>query len=493
MWDKKKDTSHRQEDSWTRREFLHRSGLGFGGMALAHLLQAELAAGSASSSGSPNLLPRQPHIRPQARAVIQLMQNGGPSQMDLFDPKPELQKRSGNRHAVKVETFQPGSEANLLLGSPFEFAPRGQSGIELSNVIPHTASMVDDLCFIRSMHTEHNNHTEALVMLQTCKIFPGRPTLGAWISYALGTENQNLPSYIVLRDPEGYGTSAALLWENGWLPSLYRGTEFSSRGSAVLDLHPARPVASQSRRDQLDFLAKLNQQHRTGYPHNSDLETRIRNYELAARMQLAAGEVLDHSGESAATKQLYGLDIPAISSYGTRLLMARRLVEAGVRFVQVFPPAKPSTQPWDSHRNTREEIEAIAARTELPVEGLVRDLRSRGLLDSVIVMWCGEFGRLPVSQNGLGRDHNRNAFTLWLAGGGFKAGYAHGATDEFGYRAVKDRVSVPDLQATVMHQLGVDHRKLSYLHHGRDETPTDYPVTGAKAVRELLDRPSVPA
>ena len=462
-------------------------------MALAHLLQAELGAGSSSSSGSPNLLPRQPHIRPRARAVIQLMQNGGPSQMDLFDPKPELQKRSGKRHTEKVETFQPGSEANMLLGSPFEFAPRGQSGIELSNIIPHTASMVDDLCFVRSMHTEHNNHTEALVMLQTCKIFPGRPTLGAWISYALGTENQNLPSYIVLRDPEGYGTSAALLWENGWLPSLYRGTEFSSRGSAVLDLHPARPVAGQSRRDQLDFLAKLNRQHRTAYPHNSDLETRIRNYELAARMQLAAGEVLDHSGESAATKQLYGLDIPAISSYGTRLLMARRLVEAGVRFVQVFPPAKPSTQPWDSHRNTRDEIEAIAARTELPVEGLVRDLQSRGLLDSVIVMWCGEFGRLPVSQNGLGRDHNRNAFTLWLAGGGFKAGYAHGATDEFGYRAVKDRVSVPDLQATVLHQLGVDHRKLSYLHHGRDETPTDYPVTGAKVVRELLDRPSAPA
>ena len=490
MWDKRTTLFPRLEESWSRRQFLQKSGLGFGGMALIHLLQAELTTGNPSSSTSPDLLPKNPHFQSQARAVIQLMQNGGPSQMDLFDPKPELQKRAGKRHTEKVETFQPGSEANVLLGSPFEFAPRGQSGIELSEAIPHTASMVDDLCFVRSMHTEHNNHTEALVMLQTCKIFPGRPTMGAWISYGLGTENQNLPAYIVLRDPEGYGTSAAQLWENGWLPSLYRGTEFSSKGSAVLDLHPAYPVAAESRTDQLDFLEKLNQRHRQGYPHDSDLETRIRNYELAARMQLAAGEVLDYSRESPATQELYGLDIPETSSYGIRLLMARRLVEAGVRFVQVFPPAKPSTQPWDSHTHTKNEIEAIAARTELPAAGLVKDLKSRGLLDHVIVMWCGEFGRLPVSQNGTGRDHNRNAFTLWLTGGGFKAGYAHGATDEFGYRAVEGRVSVPDLQATVLHQLGVDHRKLTYLHHGREETPTDFPVTGARVVKELIERPA---
>ncbi len=482
-------------DGFSRREFLEKTGLGFGGMALAYMMchGEGLAAKAGSSSKGPNLIPKQPNFQPGARAVIQLMQNGGPSQMDLFDPKPELQKRAGMPHSEKVETFQPGSEANLLLGSPFEFAPRGQSGIELSDAIPYTASVVDELCLVRSMYTEHNNHTEALVMLQTCKIFPGRPTMGAWISYGLGTENQNLPAFIVLRDPEGYGTSAAELWENGWLPSLYRGTEFSSKGSPVLDLNPTVSVGAASRRDQLTFLERINQKHRQSYPHNSDLETRIRNYELAARMQIAAGEVLDYSKESRATQALYGLDIPETASYGTRLLMARRLVEAGVRFVQVFPPAKPSTQPWDSHRHSKDEIEAIAARTELPGAGLIKDLKSRGLLDSVVVMWCGEFGRLPVSQNGTGRDHNRNAFSLWLAGGGFKPGYAHGETDEFGYRAVKDRVSVPDLQATLLHQLGVDHHKLTYLHEGREETPTDYPVTGARVVTELVDasRPTV--
>lgn len=483
------------DTSISRRELLQATGLGFGGMALAYMMCQEegLAAKAVPDSKRSNLTPKQPHFQPRARAVIQLMQNGGPSQMDLFDPKPELQKQAGMPHTEKVETFQPGSEANLLLGSPFEFAPRGQSGIELSDAIPYTASVVDELCLVRSMHTEHNNHTEALIMLQTCRIFPGRPTMGAWISYGLGTENRNLPAFIVLRDPEGYGTSAAELWENGWLPSLHRGTEFSSQGSPVLDLKARVPVSAASRRDQLTFLERINRNHRRSYPYNSDLETRIHNYELAARMQIAAGEVLDYSQESQATQELYGLDIPETASYGTRLLMARRLVEAGVRFVQVFPPAKPSTQPWDSHTNTKNEIEAIAARTELPGAGLIKDLKSRGLLDSVIVMWCGEFGRLPVSQNGTGRDHNRNAFSLWLAGGGFKPGYVHGETDEFGYRAVKDRVSVPDLQATVLHQLGVDHHKLTYLHHGREETPTDYPVTGARVVTELLDasRPHV--
>ena len=469
----------------SRRKFLHTSGLGFGGIALAHLMHNELFAETKSGL---NLLPRKPHFKPRARAVIQLMQNGGPSQMDLFDPKPELQKRSGQSHTEKVETFQPGSEGNVLLGSPFKFAPRGQSGIELSDVIPHTASIVDDICLVRSMYTEHNNHTEALVMLQTCKIFPGRPSMGAWISYGLGTENQNLPSYVVLRDPAGYGTSAAELWENGWLPSLYRGTEFSSKGSPVLDLNPALPIDKNSRQDQLKFLEKINKEHSQSYPNNKELETRIQNYELAARMQLAAGEILDHSKESQATKELYGLDIPETAGYGMRLLLARRLVEAGVRYVQVFPPTRTSTQPWDSHRHTKDEIEAIAARTDLPGAGLINDLKGRGLLDSVIVMWCGEFGRLPVSQGGMGRDHNRNAFSLWLAGGGFKKGFVYGATDEFGYRATDNRVSVPDLQATILHQMGIDHKKLVYLHHGRDETPTDYPVTGAKVINEILDR-----
>ncbi len=484
-------TSALQTDSFepfSRRDFLQTSGLGFGSLAFSYLLQADLLRSAAVTSPhrSLDLHPKAPHFAPRARAVIQLMQNGGPSQMDLFDPKPELQKRDGQKHTEQVETFQKGSEANQLLGSPFKFAPRGQCGIELSNVIPYTGSIVDEICLVRSMYTEHNNHTEALVMLQTCRIFPGWPVLGSWISYALGTENQNLPAYIVLRDPKGYNTSGTLLWENGWLPALYRGTEFNSQGAPVHDLEPARRVSSETRRDQLVFLAKLNQEHLRKYPQESKLETRIRNYELAARMQLEASDLLDLSTESRATKELYGLDLPLTSSYGTRLLMARRLVEAGVRFVQVFPPATDNTQPWDSHRNTEEEIGRVAGQTELPVAGLINDMKNRGLLDEVIVLYCGEFGRLPISQNGTGRDHNRNAFSLWLTGGGFKKGFLYGATDELGYRSVENRVSVPDLQATILHQLGIHHEKLTFLHHGRPETPTDTSVTGARVVRDLL-------
>ena len=271
------------------------------------------------------------------------------------------------------------------------------------------------------------------------------------------------------------------------MPPTYRGTEFSTEGAPVLNLNPIVPKETQ--RENLTLLAKFNEEHRKKYPHDSELQARIMNYELAARMQLAAGDVLDLSKESRATKRMYGLDSPVTAGYGTRCLMARRLVEAGVRFVQVFPPAKHTTQPWDSHLNSRTEIDKICRHTELPVHGLIHDLKSRGLLESTIVWWGGEFGRLPVSQNGSGRDHNRNAFSLWLAGGGFKGGHIHGATDDFGYRAVKDRVGVSDLHATILHQLGLDPRRLTYKHHGRKETLTDIPLTGAKVVADLIDGP----
>jgi hypothetical protein len=333
------------------------------------------------------------------------------------------------------------------------------------------------------MYTEHNNHTEALVMMSTGKLFQGRPSVGAWVSYALGTENQNLPAYVVLRDPAGYNTSGKLVWSSGWLPALYQGTEFSSVGAPVLNLTPARPVSQEVRRDSLDFLAELNREHHGRYPHETELEARIRNYELAARMQLLAARAIDLSRESPATRKLYGLDDPVTASYGTRCLMARRLVEAGVRFVQVFPPVG---QPWDAHSDTKGENEKICAVTDLPAAAFIKDLKSRGLLDSTVVLWTGEFGRLPVSQNGKGRDHNRNAFSLFLAGGGFKAGHVHGATDDFGYRAVTDRVGVPDLHATILHQLGLDHRRLSYPYRGRDETLTDAPVSKARVVAGLL-------
>jgi hypothetical protein len=432
-----------------------------------------------------DLRARPSHFPPRASAVIQLMQNGGPSQMELFDPKPELNKRSGQPMPQSVETFQTGNTTTLL-GGAFKFHRRGQCGMELSEVMPHLGTIADEITLVRSMHTGHNNHTEALVMMSTGKIFPGRPSLGAWVSYALGTENQNLPAYVVLRDPAGYNTTGKLVWSSGWLPALYQGVEFNSVGSPVLDLEPAVAQPRGAQRANLDFLARLNDEHRRKFPRESELEARIRNYELAARMQLHAAGALDIARESVATRRLYGLDNPTTAGYGTRCLMARRLVEAGVRFVQVFPPP---FQPWDSHTDSRKELEKICAVTDLPVAGLVRDLKARGLLDETIILWTGEFGRLPVSQGSRGRDHNRNAFSLWLAGGGFKAGFTHGATDDFGYAAAVDKVGVPDLHATLLHQLGLDHARVTYLHHGRNETPTDATATGARVVAELLRKP----
>jgi hypothetical protein len=467
----------------TRRQLLRASGLGFGSLALTYLLGRD---GLLAADAPADLKPRPGHFDGPAKAVIMLVQNGGPSQMDLFDPKPELAKRNGQTHDVRVETFQKGSEANKLLASPFTFHRRGACGMELSEVLPHLGSVADDLCLVRSMAGEHNNHTEGLVLLNTGKIFPGRPALGSWVSYALGSENQDLPAYVVLRDPEGYNTSGTLLWQNGWLPALYRGTELSTKGAAILNLHPETPAPAGVQRDNLDLLAKLNETHRKEYPLESDLEARIRNYELAARMQLTADRVLDLSREPAPVRTLYGLDDPLTAGYGLRCLLARRLVEAGVRFVQVFPPVKPQFQPWDAHSNVKTENEAICARTDLPSAALIKDLKARGLLGSTVVLWSGEFGRLPVSQNGSGRDHNRNAFSLLLAGGGFKGGHVHGATDEVGYKAAQGRVPVPDLHATILHQLGLDHARVTYRHAGRDETPTDEVVTRAQVVEELL-------
>ena len=467
----------------SRRTLLRLSGQGLGTLALAGLLNSESLLAEEPRPNSTDLGSKQPHFAPRARAVVMFVQNGGPSQMELFDPKPELDRREGQTHAEKVEMFQPGSEGNKLLGCPFKFFPRGQCGMQLSEVIPHLGSIADELCLVRSMYSEHNNHTEALVLLSTGKIFQGRPALGSWVSYALGTENENLPAYVVLRDPAGYNTSGTLLWQNGWLPALYRGTEFNSKGAPVLNLEPATPTLPDVRHDNLEFLARLNELHRQQYPHESALETRIRNYELAARMQLAAGDALDLSRESEATRNAYGLDQPTTADYGTRCLMARRLIEQGVRFVQIYPPVG---QPWDAHANVKGENEKICATTDQPAAALIKDLKQRGLLDETIVLWTGEFGRLPVSQNGKGRDHNRNAFSLLVAGGGFKAGHVHGATDDVGYKAVEDRVSVHDLHATMLHQLGIDHDRLTYRHHGRDETLTDAPVSNARVVAKLL-------
>jgi|SRR5579872_72005 len=464
-----------------RREFLWQSGMGFGTVALAHLLRNEglLASETPAAPGGADLRPRAGHFTGRAKSVIFLLQGGGPSQVDLFDPKPELQRRGGQSISEQLETLQQGS-TNKLMASPFKFSKYGQCGMDFSELFPHLGSVADELCMVRSAFSENNNHPQAMRGLITGKIFAGRPTLGSWVSYALGTENQNLPAFVVLRDPEGQGV--VTYWDNGWLPALFRGTEIQSRGAAILNLQPHEPIPAAARRSTLDALAALNEERRRFYPRETELEARIRNYELAARMQLGAEKLLDLSGESESVRKLYGVDDPVTADFGTRCLMARRLVESGVRFVQVLNPAAS----WDHHSNIKEGLTQICPKVDKPSAALIQDLKQRGLLESTIVIWTGEFGRLPITQGGTGRDHNRNAFTVLLAGGGFKAGYIHGATDEFGYKAVEKRISCPSLLATLLHQLGLDHTKLAYRHNGRDETLTDAPVTGAEIAHELL-------
>lgn len=468
----------------TRRDFLRSSALGFGSLALAHLVAHDGMAETATASAGRQFDqgPRAAHFAPRAKAMILLFQNGGPSQMELFDPKPELARRDGQVYAEKVEVLQPGNSDKLMAGV-YKFQRYGACGMELSEKLPGLGSVADEMCLVRSMHTENNNHPQALRLFLTGKIFPGRPTLGAWVSYGLGTENQNLPSFVALRDPKGYNSGGSLNWDNGWLPAVYRATEFQSQGAPILNLRPGVPLAPGAQASDLALLADLNRRHAALHPLEQDLEARIRHYELAARMQLSAERALDLSDETEATQKLYGMDSPATADYGKRCLMARRLVESGVRFVQLDAPVR---TPWDSHSNLKQGIDEIAAKVDRPAAALIRDLKQRGLLETTIIVWGGEFGRLPVSQNGNGRDHNRNAFGLFIAGGGFKNGYVHGATDEFGYRAVEGRVSCHDLNATFLHQLGLDHERLTYFHNGRDETLTDPAVSQARVVDELL-------
>jgi hypothetical protein len=486
-------TNRLPESSIGRRAFLQEASLGFGTLALAYLLdqeRGEALAAAAGSSDHRDLRARPGHFPARARSVIMLMQVGGPSQIDLFDPKPELRRRDGQAHSESFETLQPGSETKKLMGSPFRFHRHGECGMELSELIPAIGTVADDVCLVRSMYSDNNNHPQATRCLLSGKIFPGRPSVGSWISYALGTENQNLPAYVVLRDPDGYNNGGTTMWESGWLPANFQGTEIQSRGAAVLDLHPAVSLAAGIQRDNLDALARLNEERRRLYPHESELDARIRNYELAARMQLSAEAVLDITHETIPTRRLYGLDDPVTANFGTRCLMARRLVESGVRFVLVTVPVKSSGMPWDHHEKIKSGLEAICPQVDRPTAALIRDLKQRGSLSSTIVLWTGEFGRLPISQKGNGRDHNRNAFSLVLAGGGFKSGYIYGRTDDLGYAVVDGRVSCPDLLATILHQLGLDHDRLKYEHHGRAESLTDSAVTHARVVKELLELPA---
>ena len=460
----------------SRRAFLARYAGGIGGLALSQLLSSHVRGEVGSPGSASRLLPAR------AKRVICLFQHGGPSQMDLFDLKPELQKWHGKPYpGGEIEVHFDKQKGNVL-GSPFSFAKHGECGMELCEHLPQTARIADEICLVRSMTTESVDHEAALRLIHTGKFLAGMPVWGSWVLYALGSDNENLPAYVVLGDPGGLPVDGEKNWSSGFLPALYQGTPFRSSASPVFNLQTPAGIGPAARRNQLKLLNEFNQRHLARHPENSELMARIANFETAARMQLSVPDAIDLSRETEETRELYGLNNPVSAEYGTRCLMARRLVERGVRFVQIFM----NGQPWDTHSKNAESLKGLCARTDQPSAALVMDLKRRGLLEDTIVLWTGEFGRQPISQGADGRDHNRRAFSLWLAGGGFRSGHVHGATDDFGYASVQDVVNVHDLHATLLHCLGLDHRLLSHPHEGREASLTDADVTKATVVKELL-------
>jgi hypothetical protein len=475
----------------TRRRFLESTAFGLGSVALTWLLnqrRASAAPATARPEVAPqhfDLLPKPSPAPARARAMISLFMQGGPSQIDLLDPKPALNKLDGQKFPGEVKYDNAAQASSRVLGCPWQFKKCGQSGTEISEILPHLQRIADDVTLVRSMQTGVNNHGESIYAMHGGKPEAGRPTLGSWLAYGLGCETQDLPAYVALADPAGLPVTGTDNWSAGWLPGLFQGTLIRSKEPRVPNLDVPAHLRGAGQRNYLDFLGELNREHLARHPGELELEARIATFELAARMQVAAKEALDITGESEATKRLYGLDNPVTAEFGTRCLIARRLVERGVRFVSVFT----ETQAWDHHGGIRKGLPRTCAKVDLPSAALVIDLKSRGLLDSTVVHWGGEMGRLPVVQNDggpdkAGRDHNTYGFSMWLAGGGFKPGIAYGQTDEFGHKAVADVVTHRDYHATLLHLFGLDAAKLTYPRNNRDQSLTD--GQPARVVREIL-------
>lgn len=474
----------------TRRHFLQSSSFGLSSLALAWLLKNDRALADPPkkpdlSKSTYNLLPKPTHHEPQAKAMISLFMVGGPSQMDLFDPKPKLNELDDKQFPGEVKYDNPAQASSKVLGSPWKFSKHGQCGMELSELLPHLARIVDDITLIRSMQTNVNNHGQSVYALNSGRPVAGRPTLGSWLTYGLGSVSQELPAFVALTDPRGMPLLGGENWANGWLPSLYQGTVVRPREPRILNLDPPAHLQGTVQSKQLDLLRELNEQHLKEHPLEQDLAARIASYELAAKMQLAAKDAFDLSKESDVTKKLYGIDSAVTKDYGERCLIARRLVERGVRFVQIWN----NGQSWDHHGHILGELPKRCEEVDQPAAALVTDLKARGLLSSTIVHFGGEMGRLPVRQNDLGkekvgRDHNTYGFSHWMAGGGFKAGYIHGETDEFGHKAIKDIVHHYDWHATLLHLFGMDHEKLTYLRNGVEMKLTDN--QGGQVINKLL-------
>ncbi len=453
----------------SRREFFRRAGGGLGTLALAGLLQQEGLLAATNP-----LAPKASHFPAKARSVIWLFMNGGPSHLDTWDYKPELVRRDGQ----ELKGFDPATgffagQVGPLMKSPFKFQRHGQCGAWVSELFPNLARHVDKMAFLYSCWTDSNNHSPALLKVNTGMTRMGFPCLGAWVTYGLGSESQNLPAFCVMYDtlgrglPKGYSQN----WCAGFLPGIYQGTGFKPQGAPVENLDRSREMAPEQQRAQLDLLASLSRKRPMDEP---ELKARLETFELAYRMQMAAPEAIDIARESQLTQKLYGIDNPKCTHFAKQCLMARRLVERGVRFVQIYSGGEENEKSWDGHSNIAQNHSGFAAETDIPIAGLLADLESRGLLDSTLVVWGGEFGRLPVVQKGgTGRDHNPHAFTVWMAGGGVRGGTLYGQTDEVGNKAVVDRVSVHDLHATILHLLGIDHKRLTYRYNGRDFRLTD--------------------
>ena len=461
----------------SRREFLSRAGTGFGSLALSFMLAEEARADakragvSASAKMNP-LAPKKPMFPARAKSVIFLFMYGGPSQVDTFDPRPDLIKYNGKTlnialpTAGDIKTFGGESHAPLMQ-SPYAFKKYGKSGIEVSDLFPNIGRHVDDICMIRSIYGDSNNHAPALFEMNTGSILQGHPSVGSWVTYGLGTTNQDLPGFVVMTDPRGGPIGGAPNWSSGYMPATYQGTLFRANGTPILDLNPGQDVTDASERADLDFMQGINAEHGRLHPGDSDLEARIASYELAYRMQATAPHAVDISGETADTKALYGIDDPRTESFGRKCLLARRLVERGVRFIQIYSGGGHGDDTWDAHGDIVGNHGKHAMETDKPIAGLLADLKRRGLLDSTLIVWGGEFGRLPISQGGRGRDHNPGVQTVWMAGGGTKGGTVIGSSDEVGYKAGTDPYHIRDLHATILHAMGLDDNALTYLYSGR--------------------------
>ncbi|MEE2686336.1 MAG: DUF1501 domain-containing protein [Planctomycetota bacterium] len=470
-----------------RREFLKKAGLGCGSLALTSLLHQEGVIGATPATSNP-LSPRPSHFTPRAKAVIWLFQTGSPSQVDTFDYKPELQKRDGTSLAGADPKTGFFTTSGKCLKSPFKWAQHGESGAWTSEIFPHISKHVDDIAFVYSCYSRSNNHTPALLELNSGMIRQGFPSMGSWLGYGLGSQNSNLPAFVVMHGKKPRGGDP--IWSSGFLPSVYQATALDPRGNKpIKNLERPGELTGEQQRSLLDTLRAANTRHARKRPFDGDLNARLESFVLAYRMHPAAPEAFDINRETAATQEAYGLNRNESKDYGRQCLIARRLIERGVRYVQVFadvaktPGGGVNDVPWDAHSDVRVNHSTCAASVDQPTGALLQDLKQRGLLDDTIVIYGGEFGRTSDSQGSAGRDHNPNAFTTWFAGGGFKGGTLYGASDEFGYKSVEKRVNAHDIQATVLHLMGLDHEKLTYRFNGRDFRLTD--VAG-QVLHEIL-------